>query len=175
MRHRVKTKKLGRTKAHRDAMLRNLIQALFLHERIQTTLPKAREAGRLAERMVTHSLKNTVAARREVARFIPDRDLIKKLFDVIGPRFTDRQGGYTRIYKLGPREGDGAEMVLLELVVREQTHKETRDRAKADKSGATKAKAKAKAATKVKAKPKAAAKPKTADKISDKGRGSKNK
>lgn len=109
------------------------MRALITHERIQTTLSKAKEARRRAERLIRFARKNTLAARREAVRFIGDKDLLKKLFDVIGPRFTDREGGYTRIYRLGPREGDGAEMALLELVVREETHKEKQAKAKAKK------------------------------------------
>lgn len=105
-------------------MLRNLLRSLFTYERIQTTLPRAKEARRFADRAIRFALKNTIAARREVAKVIPDRDLVKKLFDVVGPRFVGRDGGYTRIYRLGPREGDAAEMALLELVVREARHKE---------------------------------------------------
>ena len=134
MRHGVKTKKLGRTASHRHALMRNLVRALFQHERIQTTLPKAKEARRLAERLVTYSLKGTVAARREAARYVPEKDLVKKLFDTIGPRFAGRNGGYTRIYRLGPREGDGAEMAVLELTVREATRKEKRAKEAAEKT-----------------------------------------
>ena len=133
MRHGSKTKKLGRTRAHRDALMRNLVRALFTHERIQTTLPKAKEARRHADRMIRFARTNTLAARREVGRFITDKDLLRKLFDVIGPRFAEREGGYTRVYRLGPRGGDAAEMALLELVVREETRKEKEAKAKADK------------------------------------------
>jgi large subunit ribosomal protein L17 len=133
LRHGSAKKKLGRTMAHRRALLRNLVRALLAHERIQTTLPKAKEVRRYTDRMVRFALKNTLAARREVARFVSDRVVLKKLFDEIGPRFTDRAGGYTRIYRLGPREGDGAEMALIELVIREETHKEKQAKAKAKK------------------------------------------
>jgi large subunit ribosomal protein L17 len=124
VRHADTVKKLGRTKQHRRAMLRNLVAQLFHYERIRTTLPKAKETRRYAERLIGFAKKGTVAARREVAMSIADKTLIKKLFDVIGPRFTERPGGYTRILKLGPRDGDGAEMAILELVVREERHKE---------------------------------------------------
>jgi len=136
------TKKLGRTKSHRVALLRNLARQLFEHERIQTTLTKAKEAQKLAERLIRFARKNTLAARREVARSIPDKTLLKKLFDVIGPRFADRAGGYTRIIRLGPREGDGAELVLLELVVREETHKEKQAKAQEKKKTGRKKKEK---------------------------------
>ena len=141
MRHGDKVKKLGRTAQHRLALMRNLVTALFEHERIRTTLPKAKECRRFADRMVTFALKNNVAARREVGRFIQDRIVLKKLFDVIGPRFVGRPGGFTRILQLGPREGDGAEMALLELVIREERHHEKKARAEAAKQkGGKKAK-----------------------------------
>lgn len=133
MRHGRKGRKLGRTRTHRQALLRNLMQALFTYERIQTTLPKAKEARSCAERVIRFSRKDTIAARREVAKLVASRELLRKLFEVIGPRFEKRNGGYTRIYRLGPREGDAAEMALLELVDREQTAKEKRIRAKAEK------------------------------------------
>jgi len=131
LRHGRKVRKLGRTAAHRRALMRNLVQALFQHERIQTTLPKAKEASRQADRLVTFARSGSLAARRQVARFISDRKVLTKLFDEIAGRFADRAGGYTRIYRLGPREGDGAEMALLELVVREDTAKEKREKEKA--------------------------------------------
>ena len=141
MRHGDKVKKLGRTAQHRLALMRNLVTALFEHERIRTTLPKAKECRRFADRMVTFALKNNVAARREVGRFIQDRIVLKKLFDVIGPRFVGRPGGFTRILRLGPREGDGAEMALLELVIREERHHEKKAKeAAAKQKGGKKAK-----------------------------------
>jgi large subunit ribosomal protein L17 len=115
LRHGDKVKKLGRTAQHRLALMRNLATALFEHERIRTTLAKAKESRRFADRMITFALKNTLAARREVGRDIHDKTVLKKLFDVIGPRFVGRPGGFTRVLKLGPREGDAAEMALLEL------------------------------------------------------------
>jgi len=140
VRHGDKVKKLGRTMAHRRALLRNLVRALLVHERIQTTLPKAKEASRLAERMITFARKNTLAARREAARFISDKDLLRKLFDEVGPRYTGRAGGYTRILRLGPRFGDAAELALLELVDRKESHREKQARAKAAKGRAPKEK-----------------------------------
>ena len=116
MRHSVRGRKLGRTTAHRWAMFRNQLQALVEHERIITTLPKAKELRPIFEKAVTQGKRGTVHARRRVRRIIPKRDLVKKLFDDIAPRFEDRNGGYTRIIKLGPRKGDGAEMALIELV-----------------------------------------------------------
>ena len=116
MRHNVHGRKLGRTSAHRKAMFRNQLASLVISERIKTTLPKAKELRPLAEKMITKGKRGTLHARRQVGRMLPDRAHVKKLFDEIAPRFADRPGGYTRIVKLGPRLGDGAEMALLELV-----------------------------------------------------------
>ena len=118
MRHAMRGRKLGRTTSHREALFRNQLQSLVDHERIVTTLPKAKELRPIAEKMITRGKHGTVAARRWVVRWIPNRDLVKKLFDEIAPRFTERPGGYLRITKLGPRPGDGAEMAVLELVER---------------------------------------------------------
>lgn len=120
MRHGDKTKKLGRTRSHRLALVRNLVSALVRHERVRTTLPKAREAQRAAERLVRLALVDSLAARRQAARVISDRALVKKLFDEIGPRFAGRTGGYTRLHRLGHRPGDSAEVGLLEFVVRKE-------------------------------------------------------
>ena len=116
MRHGKKGRKLGRTSAHRMALFRNQVSSLMEHGRIVTTLPKAKELRRIAERVVTRGKQDTVHARRWVRRWIADRDLVKKVFDDISPRFEERPGGYTRIVKLGPRQGDGAEMAVLEFV-----------------------------------------------------------
>lgn len=117
MRHGKTKRKLGRTSSHRTALFRNQLQSFVENERIVTTLEKAKELRPLAERCVTKGKDSeSVAARRWVRRYIPNRDLVKKLFDDIAPRFQDRPGGYTRIVKLGPRQGDGAEMAVLELV-----------------------------------------------------------
>jgi|UniRef100_A0A7V3RIJ6 large subunit ribosomal protein L17 len=123
MRHGKKVKKLGRKKAHRLALLRNLCRALFIFEKIKTTLPKAKEARRLAEHLIEYAKKNTVAGRRFIYRFIPDHKLVKIICDEIAPKFVNRQGGYTRIYRLGPRLGDGAEMAILELVEKSEPEK----------------------------------------------------
>jgi large subunit ribosomal protein L17 len=118
MRHGDRVKKLGRKKEHRKALLNNLCRALFIHEKIRTTLPKAKETRRIAERLIGFARQNTLAAKRNLYRYIPDHKLVKILCEEIGPKFQDRQGGYTRIYRLGPRLGDGAEMALIELVER---------------------------------------------------------
>ena len=107
MRHRVKGRKLGRTPAHRKALFRNQLASLVKEERIKTTLPKAKELRPIAEKVVTQGKRNTLHARRQVNRWLPERDLVKKVFDDIAPRFQERPGGYTRIIKLGPRQGDG--------------------------------------------------------------------
>jgi len=152
LRHGDKVKKLGRTAQHRLALMRNLVTSLFEHERIRTTLPKAKECRRFADRMVTFALKNNVAARREVGRFIQDKAVLKKLFEVIGPRFAGRAGGFTRVLQLGPREGDGAEMALLELVIREERHHEKKAKeAAAKQKGGKKGKPDKKAGDKGKA------------------------
>lgn len=116
MRHRKNNVGLNRTAAHRKALLANLTIALVTHKKIVTTLPKARAARRFAEKMITFARRGDVAARRQVYRRINDRDVIKELFQEIGPKFRDRNGGYTRIIKLDPREGDNAPMAVLELV-----------------------------------------------------------
>ena len=115
MRHAVHGRKLGRTTAHRRALFRNQLASLVQHERITTTLEKAKELRPIAEKMVTQGKRGTLHARRRVRRLL-DRHMVKKLFDNIAPRFAERQGGYTRILKLGPRKGDGAEMALIEFV-----------------------------------------------------------
>jgi large subunit ribosomal protein L17 len=118
MRHRVAHRKLGRTTPHRLALLRNLTTALFENERIRTTLPKAKEVRSFAERLITLARReeNHLHARRLAARDINSPAVVQKLFDTIGARYATRPGGYTRILRLGPRHGDGAEMAYLELV-----------------------------------------------------------
>jgi large subunit ribosomal protein L17 len=118
MRHRVGYRKLGRTTPHRLALLRNLATALFEHERIQTTLIKAKELRPYAERLITLAKRDGdgLHARRLVRRDIQDGEVVRKLFDTLGTRFATRPGGYTRILRLGPRRGDGAEMAIVELI-----------------------------------------------------------
>jgi len=118
MRHAVKHRKLGRTSAHREALFRNQLQSLVEREKIVTTLPKAKELRPIAEKVITRGKHGTVHDRRWVLRWVSKRDLVKKVFDEIAPRFQERPGGYLRIVKLGPRQGDGAEMAVLELVER---------------------------------------------------------
>ncbi len=109
-------RKLGRSSDHRKAMLRNLVTDLLREERITTTKFRAKEAGREAEKMITLAKKGDLAARRQVMAYLYDEDVVSKLFDDIAPRYEGRNGGYTRILKLGPRRGDAAEEVFLELV-----------------------------------------------------------
>ncbi len=116
MRHKRKGRKLGRTSAHRKAMLANMAVALFQHEKIKTTEPKSKELRRTAEKLITLAKRGDLHARRLAARTIRDKVILKKLFDEIGPRYVDRTGGYTRIIKLGMRFGDGAHMAVIELV-----------------------------------------------------------
>src|SRR5436190_19729669 len=116
MKHRVAGRKLGRTSMHRIALLRNLSTELFRHERIRTTLMKAKELRPFAEKLITLSKRETLHARRLVLRDIHDAEVVSKMFDTISSRFAQRPGGYTRIVKLGPRRGDNAEMALLELL-----------------------------------------------------------
>jgi large subunit ribosomal protein L17 len=118
MRHAMKHRKLGRTSSHREALFRNQLQSLVEKERIVTTLPKAKELRPIAEKVITRGKHGTVHDRRWVLSWVLNRDLVKKVFDEIAPRFTTRPGGYLRIVKLGPRQGDGAEMAVLELVER---------------------------------------------------------
>jgi large subunit ribosomal protein L17 len=109
-------RKLGRTTSHRLAMFRNQLASLIDKERIITTLPKAKELKPQIERLITLGRDDSVHNRRNAARQINDDTLVAKLFDTLGPRFSDRPGGYTRIVKLGPRRGDAAEMAILEFV-----------------------------------------------------------
>ena len=111
-------RKLGRTSSHRKAMFRNQLASLIDNERIITTLPKAKELRPLAEKLITLAKNDSVHTRRQAFQVIPDNALIAKLFDTLGPRFSTRPGGYTRIMKLGARRGDAAEMAILELVER---------------------------------------------------------
>jgi len=116
MRHQKDVKKLSRTASHRNAMLSNMVASVFEHKHIRTTTAKAKVARRLVDRMITHAKKNTVAARRLVYSKLRRRDIVKLLFDDIAPRFATRNGGYSRVLKLGRRPGDGAEISILELV-----------------------------------------------------------
>jgi large subunit ribosomal protein L17 len=116
MRHRKKGRALSRTASHRKATLRNMATSLILHERIETTTAKAKELRPFVEKLITLGRQGDLHARRLAGRSIADRQVLGKLFDDVGPRFSERPGGYTRILKLGTRRGDAAEMALIELV-----------------------------------------------------------
>ena len=118
MRHRKDHRKLNRATDQRLALLRSLVAALLRHDKIVTTVPKAKEARRLADKLIALACRDEgqLAARRQVLRYVPDQDLVKHLFDEIAPRFQGRSGGYTRVLHAGQRRGDGADMAVLELV-----------------------------------------------------------
>jgi len=165
MRHQHGVAKLGKTPAHRRAMLRNMVTSLLRHERINTTAPKARQAKRWADRMITLGKRGDLHARRQAATFVNDETVLKKLFDEIAPAFKERAGGYTRMMRTGVRKGDVAEMVILELVtksparVKPMNHK-SRERLVAFKPGEKRErKTPVKKAKKASPKPKAAAAP----------------
>jgi large subunit ribosomal protein L17 len=116
MRHGKRGRKLGRTPSHKKATLNNLATALFAHGSVRTTRAKAKELRGVAERLITFAKRGDLHARRNVLRRIPNKVVVSKLFDEIGPAFAERQGGYTRVLKLGERRGDSVEMCLIELV-----------------------------------------------------------
>ena len=109
-------RKLGLLSSHRRAMFRNLVTSLLDKEKIQTTECRAKEIRRIAEKLITLGKRGDLAARRQVLQYVWDEKVVSKLFDTVAPKYSDRQGGYTRIIKLGTRRGDAADMVLLELV-----------------------------------------------------------
>ena len=110
------TRKLGRTSDHRKARLRGMVTYLLENGSVETTLTRAKEVKPLAEKMITLGKKNTLAARRQALAFITKESVVKKLFDTIAPEYADRNGGYTQIFKIGPRRGDAAEMAIIRLV-----------------------------------------------------------
>jgi large subunit ribosomal protein L17 len=116
MRHRKSGRKLNRTSEHRKAMMRNMVTSLFEHERIVTTVPKAKEARKVADKMITLAKRGDLHARRQAHAYIQSREVVAKLFDVIHTQYVDRNGGYTRIIQTGRRNGDAAPMAILELV-----------------------------------------------------------
>lgn len=118
MRHRNKGRQLSRTSSHREALLRNMAASLFRHGRISTTVAKAKELRPFAERLITLAKRGDLHSRRLAARKIADQDILFTLFSTIGPRFAERPGGYTRVLKVGHRQGDGAETAVIELVDR---------------------------------------------------------
>ena len=114
------TRKLGRKTAHRNLMLRGMVTYLLENGKIETTYTRAQEVAALTEKMITLGKKNTLATRRQAMAFITKEDVVSKLFAVIAPDYADRNGGYTQIFKLGPRRGDAAEMALIQLVTKEE-------------------------------------------------------
>jgi large subunit ribosomal protein L17 len=161
MRHHVAGKKLGRTTAHKIAMFRNMVTSLIMNDRIETTLPKAKELRRWADKMITLAKKNTVASRRQAMTVLRDKAALQKLFSDLVDRFKDRAGGYTRVLKLGFRHGDNAPMAVIEYLTAEIKKVQT--------SGKKSSKASAKKSPpKGKAKPVAEKKTKTAKKAAPK-------
>ncbi len=148
MRHNVSGRKLNRTSAHRKMLYRNLVTSLFKHESIQTTVPKAKEARSLAEKLITFAKRGDLHARRMAARKVNEPAVLAKLFEEIGPRYSERPGGYTRIMRLGNRKGDNAELAILELVDTKKRPKvtDTMKRKRARKILEAEEKAEAKAA-----------------------------
>ena len=130
MRHRVAGRKLSRHTQHREWMFRNMLVSLISHERIKTTLPKAKEFRSWADKTVSLGKKGDLHARRRAFDLLRDRDAVKKLFDEIAPHFKDRQGGYTRVYKTGFRLGDAAPMGLIELTTVKAPEKEKKSAVK---------------------------------------------
>lgn len=152
MNHKNGFNPLSRTTAHRRAMSRNMVTSLFRYERITTTKSKALEVRKAAEKLITRAKEDTVHNRREVAKFISDEKVLNKLFTEIGPRMKERNGGYTRVLKLGYRQGDAADVVILELVdykleVESAEEKKPAKKAEGDAPKAKKAPAKAKETT----------------------------
>ena len=140
------TRKLGRPTAHRKAMLRGMVTLLLENGQIETTLTRAKEVRSMAEKMITLGKKNTLASRRAALAYITKEDVVSKLFSTIAPQYADRQGGYTQIFKMGPRRGDAAEMAIVKLLTVEAPVVEEKPAAKktaAKKPAAKKTAAKA--------------------------------
>lgn len=139
MRHRVKGKKLNRDIKHRKALFKNLINALIVHEEIQTTESKAKAIKGLTDKLISRGKKGTLHARRTIAAFLQDKQAVNKIVDELGPRFKDRKSGFTRIVRIGKRRGDDAMIVKMELVekkaVLEKIKPKTRQMKKDEKSG----------------------------------------
>ncbi|HCE46855.1 MAG TPA: 50S ribosomal protein L17 [Lentisphaeria bacterium] len=155
MRHRKFTFKIGRSSAHRSAMLANQVSSLIMLGEIRTTIVKAKQSRRLAEKMITYAKKGDIHHRQLALAKLRDKDAVKKLFDELVKKYTDRQGGYTRIMRLGQRLGDGAEMCILQFVGEEDTAKPAKKKSpakKAEKKAEGKKPAGKKAAAKTEAK-----------------------
>ena len=128
MRHKVAGFKLGRTTSHRRSLLRNMVTSLILEERIETTVPKAKALRPQIEKMITLGKRGDLSARRQAARYVMTDDALRKLFDTLGPRFGDRNGGYIRIIRAGWQKGDGADKAFIELLGSEQVQEEKRQK-----------------------------------------------
>jgi len=139
MRHRNAHRKLSRNTSHRRALLRNLVTDLLEHGRLMTTLPKAKEVRPLAEKMITLGKRDSLHARRQVLSYVMREAIAKRVFDTIAPKFADRNGGYSRIIKLGNRKGDGADLAIIELLGSELEVKKA-ERAEKSKEKASKKK-----------------------------------
>jgi large subunit ribosomal protein L17 len=139
MRHRNGNRKLSRNTSHRRALLRNLVTDFLDHGRLMTTLPKAKEVRPLAEKMITLGKRDSLHARRQVQAYLLREAIAKKVFDTIAPRFADRNGGYSRIIKLGNRKGDGADLAIIELLGSElevkKAERAAKTKEKQDKKG----------------------------------------
>jgi len=132
MRHRMSGRKLNRTKSHRRALFANMAVALITHEQIKTTLPKAKDLRSVADKLVTLAKRGDLHARRQALATLRDEAAVKKLFDVLGPRYQERKGGYTRVLKAGFRYGDAAPMAFIELVDRDADAKGAADKARVE-------------------------------------------
>ncbi|NQV45151.1 MAG: 50S ribosomal protein L17 [Rhodospirillales bacterium] len=130
MRHRLAQRKLNRTSSHRKAMFSNMVASLVIHEQIKTTLPKAKECRRIADKMISLGKRGTLHARRQAFAYLRDDAAVAKLFDGLAARYTDRPGGYTRVLKAGFRYGDSAPMAVIELVDRDPEAKGAGDKAR---------------------------------------------
>lgn len=136
MRHRLSGRKLNRTSSHRKAMFMNMTVSLLKHEQITTTVPKAKELRRVADRMITLGKRGNLHARRQAASFLRDDVIVRKLFDTLAERYRDRAGGYTRVLKAGYRYGDNAPVAVIELVDRDPAAKGAEDRMRAAEAAA---------------------------------------
>ena len=131
------TRKLGRPTAHRNAMLRGMVTLLLENGQVETTLTRAKEVRSMAEKMITLGKKNTLASRRAALAYITKENVVTKVFSELAPLYAERNGGYTQIYKLGPRRGDGAEMAIVKLIdYKKPEANETKKEKKADKKDA---------------------------------------
>ncbi|WP_340694154.1 50S ribosomal protein L17 [Hyphomonas sp.] len=130
MRHGLAHRKLNKTSSHRKAMFANMAASLITHEQIMTTLPKAKEMAPLMDKLISLAKKGDLAARRQAIAKVRDEDAVRKLFDVMGDRYKDRNGGYTRVMKAGNRPGDNAPVAVLELVDRDESAKGAADKAR---------------------------------------------